>query len=59
MKLDNSSTALKVIPRYIKLNPDFKEQYAEYLKEKGFYDLCIKVLKDILADDGYHSKTGK
>jgi len=24
MKLDNTATALKVVPRYLKLNPDFK-----------------------------------
>ena len=24
MKLDNSNTALKVVPRYLKINPDFK-----------------------------------
>jgi hypothetical protein len=32
MKLDNSNTALTVIPRYIKLNPDFKEDYSDFLK---------------------------
>lgn len=59
MKLDNSSTALKVIPRYIKLNPDFKQVYVDYLKQRGYYDMCIKVIQDIIADDGYHSKAGK
>ena len=41
MKLDNSNTALKIIPRYIKLNPDFKEQFADYLKERGMIDKCV------------------
>lgn len=34
MSLDNSSTALSTIPRYLKLNPDFKQQFADYLYEK-------------------------
>ena len=59
MKLDNSATALHCIPRYLKLNPDFKEQYADYLYEKGLYEECVKVLQDILDDDGYSSKAGK
>lgn len=58
MKLDNSTTALKVIPRYIKLNPDFKEHYAYYLKDRGMVNLCVKVMLQILDDDGYHSKCG-
>ena len=56
MKLDNISTALAAIPRYLKLNPDFKEEYVDYLYQKEQYHLCVKVLLDILADDGYSSK---
>ena len=56
MKLDNTATALHAIPRYIKLNPDFKEQFADFLYEKELYDLCVKVLQDILDDSGYSSK---
>ena len=56
MKLDNSATALHCIPRYLKLNPDFKEQYADYLYEKGLYKECVQIFQDILDDEGYSSK---
>lgn len=56
MSLDNSSTALAAIPRYLKLNPDFKQQFADYLYEKQLYDYCVKILQQILDDEGYSSK---
>jgi pre-mRNA-splicing factor SYF1 len=59
MKLDNSSTALSVIPRYIKLNPDFKEQFSDYLLERKMYNKAVEVILQILKDDGYHSKAKK
>jgi pre-mRNA-splicing factor SYF1 len=59
MRLDNPATAMHVIPRYIKLNPDFKETYAEFLISRGLYDRAAAVLLAILADDGYHSRAGK
>lgn len=58
MRLDNINTALRAIPRYLKLNPDFKEEYADFLYEKDQYDLCVKVIQDILDDEGYSSKAG-
>jgi pre-mRNA-splicing factor SYF1 len=59
MTLDNSSTALRVIPRYLKINPDYKETFAQYLIDRKLYDLGASVYKAILDDDGYHSKAGK
>ncbi len=59
MKLDNSNTALTVIPRYIKLNPDFKEKFVNYLLERKMYDRAVQVILQILKDEGYHSKAGK
>ena len=59
MKLDNSSTALSVIPRYIKLNPDFKEQFSDYLFDRKMYNRAVEIILDILRDDGYHSKAKK
>lgn len=56
MKLDNTVTALSTIPRYLKLNPDFKEKYADYLYEKKLYNKCLKVFQEILDDEGYSSK---
>ena len=56
MKLDNTSTALRIIPRYLKINPDFKEQFADYLYERGLFRECVSVLRDILEDEGYSSK---
>jgi pre-mRNA-splicing factor SYF1 len=50
MKLDNSNTALTVIPRYIKLNPDFKEEYVEYLKSRNMIEKSVDVILDILKD---------
>lgn len=34
MNLDSNKTALSIIPRYLKINPDFKEQFADYLYEQ-------------------------
>ncbi len=59
MKLDNVTSALRIIPRYLKVNPDFKETYAEYLIERNLFDKAAKVYEDILEDDGYSSKAGK
>jgi pre-mRNA-splicing factor SYF1 len=59
MKLDNYLTALHIVPRYLKINPDFKETYVEYLLEKELYDKAAEVLLMILEDDGYSSKAGK
>ena len=59
MRLDNSSTALTVIPRYIKINPDFKEFFSDYLLERKMFNRAVEVILDILKDDGYHSKAIK
>ena len=59
MKLDNYWTALRTVPRYLKINPDFKETYAEYLLEKKLFNRAAQTLLDILDDDGYSSKAGK
>ena len=59
MKLDNHWSALKVIPRYLKINPDFKENFVEYLLEKNLFDKAAEVLMAILDDDGYSGKAGK
>lgn len=58
MRLDNHSTAMKVVPRYLQLNPDFKENYSDYLKERKLYDECILMLMKIMSDERYHSKKG-
>jgi|JI61114C2RNA_FD_contig_31_722462_length_2645_multi_5_in_0_out_0_2 hypothetical protein len=41
---------MQVIPRYLKLNPDYKEIFATYLKERGELNSCAKILNDILLD---------
>lgn len=53
------TTALRIIPRYIKINPDFKESFAEYLLERNLYDKAAEVYQAILDDEGYSSKAGK
>lgn len=59
MRLDNSATALRIVPRYLKINPDFKQTYAEYLIEKKLYDHAAAVYQAILDDQGYSGKAGK
>jgi pre-mRNA-splicing factor SYF1 len=59
MRLENPATAMHVIPRYLKLNPDFKETYAEFLISRQLIDDSAAVLLAILNDDGYHSRKGK
>ena len=59
MRLERPDTALHVIPRYIKLNPDFKETYVEYLISRQLYNEGAKMLLAILDDQGYHSRAGK
>lgn len=59
MRLENPATALHVVPRYLKLNPDFKETYAEFLISRGLINEAAAVLLAILNDDGYHSRGGK
>lgn len=59
MKLDNYATALRIVPRYLKINPDFKETYVDYLIEKQLYDKGAEMILAILNDDGYSSKAGK
>lgn len=59
MKLDNITTALRAVPRYLKINPDFKQTYAEYLFQRKQYDRAAQVYKAILDDEGYSSKAGK
>jgi pre-mRNA-splicing factor SYF1 len=59
MRLDNPQTALHIVPRYLKLNPDFKETYAEFLISRQLYNEAAGVLVSILSDEGYHSRAGK
>jgi pre-mRNA-splicing factor SYF1 len=48
-----------IIERYIKLNPDFLEEYANWLKEKGEHDeYCVKLVK-LIDDDSFSSRHGK
>lgn len=59
MSLENTSTAISIIPRYLKLNPDFKQNFASFLISRGLNDRGATVLYDIVNDDGYHSSAGK
>ena len=59
MSLENTSTAIAIIPRYLKLNPDFKQNFASFLISRGLNDRGATVLYDIVNDDGYHSSAGK
>lgn len=45
--------------RYLKVNPDYKEEYLDYLVTKEFWDEACQVLVDILNDDQYGSSSGR
>ena len=59
LKLDCISTSKSIIKRYLKINPDFKENYLSYLLEKDEFNEAALILKEILDDDGYASNSGK
>jgi len=59
LKLESVPTAKSVMKRYLKINPDFKENYLSYLMEKEEFNESALVLKEILDDDGYTSTSGK
>lgn len=59
LKLESVPTAKGVMKRYLKINPDFKENYLSYLIEKQEFNEAATVLKEILDDDGYASASGK
>lgn len=59
MQLPCVRTAKYVITRFLKIEPDFKEEYAEYLVSHKDYDNAAKIYYDILKDDSFFSKNGR
>lgn len=58
-QLDSIQTSKSIFQRYLRINPDFKENYLDYLLTKEEFNEAASVLKEILDDDGYASSTGK
>jgi pre-mRNA-splicing factor SYF1 len=52
-------TALKVYKRYLKLNPDAREDFVLYLISNEQYEEAVRNLIILLDDDLFHSKKGK
>ena len=59
LKLESVPSAKSIIKRYLKINPDYKENYLSYLMEKEEFNESALILKEILEDDGYTSNSGK
>ena len=52
-------TAIVVYKRYLKLNPDGREYFIDYLISIRKYDEAILNIIQLLNDDLFHSKKGK
>lgn len=48
-----------IIDRYCKINQDFQEDYANFLKEQGEYDEYCSILVKLIDDEYFSSKHGK
>lgn len=48
-----------ILQRYLKLNPDFVEEYVEYLKDISDWRGVMKYLVDIINDERFVSRQGK
>ena len=52
-------TALSVFKRYVKVNPDSREDFVDYLVANQKYEDAMKNIIELLDDDLFHSKKGK
>eukprot|EP01017_Pseudomicrothorax_dubius_P029249 TRINITY_DN3538_c0_g1_i2.p1 TRINITY_DN3538_c0_g1~~TRINITY_DN3538_c0_g1_i2.p1 ORF type:complete len:768 (+),score=176.01 TRINITY_DN3538_c0_g1_i2:60-2363(+) len=59
MSIDSMATTRTVLRRYIKLNPEYKEEYADFLIEKGDFNEAARILVQILNDEGFASPSGR
>lgn len=57
--LPNSQTAVCVYNRYIKLNPDIREDFIEYLIDIKRYDEVVKNTIELLEDELFYSRKSK
>ncbi|CAD8151307.1 unnamed protein product [Paramecium octaurelia] len=58
-KTESIKTAISIYNRYIKINPDYKEEYLDYLVSKQLWGNACQILVDILNDDQFNSSSGK
>lgn len=56
---DISETAIRVYKRYLKLQPEFAENYIDYVRRIGRLDEAAVKLADIVKDDKFISREGK
>jgi len=57
--LPNSSTAISVYKRYLRLNEDARENFIDYLISVKLFDEAILNIIVVLNDDLFYSKKGK
>lgn len=53
------NTAIAVYKRYLRLNPDVREDFVEYLVTLKRYEEALLAIMDLLNDDMFFSKNGK
>jgi len=56
---DTPKTATSIIKRYLRLNPDFAEEFVEYLIDVGHFDEAAINITKIIDDQSYASPSGK
>jgi pre-mRNA-splicing factor SYF1 len=49
-------SVIKVYKRYIRFNPDAREDYVEYLLSTKLYEQAVLAIKELLNDDMFYSK---
>lgn len=52
-------TAISVYKRYIRINPDCREDFVDYLVTNQKYEEAMKNIIELLDDDMFYSKKGK
>ena len=59
IKIDSESTIINVYKRYMKINPDIKEDYIDFLIGTSHFEEAIKNIIQILNDDMFYSKKNR
>ena len=59
IRTDCEKTIINVYKRYMKINPDIKEDYIDFLISTSHFEEAIKLIIDILNDDMFYSKKNR
>jgi len=59
MTIDCIATSKHVINRYLMIDPDFKEDYLEFLVLQKHFNEASAVIYQIIKDSGFSYKSGK